>query len=244
MVKIELKYDKDLNFLMILYQKIKKQNDFENLQIFWFDLDEKDKEDIKKVLRSGNKIPEELKKYPRILRIFLENKEEWEEYFKTNEKDLKKIIQSLQKKVKKYNWKIFDEVVRFFESENKETIKVFVCMGNEKEFGTGNAFTPNLTFLFPRNFKEANERTIDQDFAVMIHEIFHIYQNMCNEPNKEFMEKVANCFAPRGILINEDKISKEKEFRNLFEQVKKSFEEGGNYRSLKEDLNKSSSLDN
>ena len=78
-------------------------------------------------------------------------------------------------------------------------------MGSETNLGTGNAFTPNIAVVFPRNFKEKDPINIKNDFGVLLHELLHLNQNMCNGEDKEIVEIVAKCFAPKGILYKEEK---------------------------------------
>ena len=54
MAKVEFLVDKEMNFLMVLYQKIKNQNNFENLNFEKAEkLNKKDKDEIKKIIRQG-----------------------------------------------------------------------------------------------------------------------------------------------------------------------------------------------
>lgn len=233
-IKINLKVDREVNFLMILYQSVKNQNSFENLCFEGLDkFNSKDKEKIKDVLRSGNSFIEGISRDEKLKDIYLVNKEVFERYWNDNIELLGKIKNILEEKCNSYDFSIFEKVERFFDFEGPREVDIYLCLGNETMAGTGNAFSPNLAFLFPRDFKNYSKETVDADFAVLIHEVMHLFQNMCNESDSVLREKVAQCFAPRGILINEDRYSGDKDF---FEKVKSSFCKGKTYSDIREDL--------
>lgn len=233
-VKINLKIERDVNFLMILYQIIKSQNSFENFNFKGAEkLNKEDKEIIKEILRSNNVLFESINKSEKLKKIYLENKELFEDYWNKNKNLLGEIKNKLEEKCNSYDFSIFEKVEKFFNFNGPREIDLYICMGNETGAGTGNAFSPNLAFLFPRNFNNHSKETIDADFAVLIHEIMHLFQNMCNEKDKNLRETVAQCFAPRGILINEKKYNGDE---LLFEKVKSSFQEGKKYVEIREKL--------
>lgn len=239
-IKINLKINKDVNFLMVLYQIIKNQNSFENFNLEGIGrLNKEDKEIIKEILSNNNNIPESINKNEKLKKIYSENKESFENYWNKNKNLLSEIKNKLEKKCNSYDFSIFEEVGKFFDFEGPKKIDLYVCLGNETKVGTGNAFTQNLAFLFPRKFNDHSKETIDADFAVLIHEIMHLFQNMCNEKDKNLREKVAQCFAPRGILINEEKYNGDK---IIFEKVKSAFKEGKKYFEIREKLLSSNAL--
>jgi len=239
-VKINIKIDKGVNFLMILYQIIKNQNSFENLNLEGTEgLNKEDKGIIKEILRSNNILLEAINKNEKLEKIYSENKELFEYYWKKNKNLLCEMKNKFKEKFNFYDFSIFEKVGKFFDFEGPKEIDIYICLGNETMAGTGNAFSPNLAFLFPRNFNNYSKETIDADFAVLIHEIMHLFQNMCNEKDKNLREKVAQCFAPRGILINEEKYNGNE---LLFEKVKFSFQEGKSYLEIREKLLSESTL--
>jgi len=239
-VKINLKIDKEVNFLMILYQIIKNQNSFENFNLEGTGrLNKKDKEVIKEILKSNNTILEAINKDEKLKDIYLENKKSFEDYWNKNKNLLKEIKNKLEERCNAYDFSIFEKVENFFDFEGPKEIDLFICLGNETKAGTGNAFSPNLAFLFPRNFNNYSKETIDADFAVLIHEIMHLFQNMCNEKDKILREKVAQCFAPRGLLINENKFNGD---MIVFNKIKLAFQEGKKYFEIREKLLNSNTL--
>jgi hypothetical protein len=234
MVKINFKTDKEVNFLMVLYQMIKKQNSFENLSFKGiFTLEKEDKIMIKNIIRNKANILEAIKQNQKLNPLYRDNKKTWEGYWNTNKHKLLEIKKLLEQKASKYDFFIFEKVGAFFNFKGPEEIDFYLCMGNEVEVGTGNAFSPNLAFMFPRNFKNPSEKSINADFAVLIHEVMHLYQDMCSEEDKELREAIAKCFAPRGILINEDKFNGNLGF---YDKIKKSFQKKETYKDIREDL--------
>ena len=240
MIKFNLKLDKDVNFLMILYQIIKGQNSFENLSFKEINkLEKRDKDLIKNILRNKSNFSEKIKQYEKLNKIYLENKEKFENYWNENKNLLIKIKNKLEEKCNVYNFSIFEKVGNFFDYQGPEEINFYVCLGNETDVGTGNAFSPNLAFIFPRNFNNYSKETIDADFAVLIHEIMHLFQNMCNEKDKNLREKVAQCFAPRGLLINENKFNGD---MIIFNKIKLAFQDGKKYFEIRENLLRDNAL--
>jgi len=234
MVEVNLKMDKDVNFLMILYQIIKNQNSFNDLCLKSTDkLEKSDKDLIKNILRNFSEISDGIKQNEKLNRIYLENKKSFEDYWEQNKNILENIKEILEKKCNEYDFSIFEMVEDFFDFKGPKEIDLYICMGNGTNAGTGNAFSPNLAFIFPRNFKGFSNKTTDSDFAVLIHEIMHLFQNMCNEQDKVLREKVAQCFAPRGILINEEKFNGDK---FIFNKIKNAFENKLKYSEVREKL--------
>lgn len=235
---INLKINKEINFLMILYQIIKNQNKFNNLNLnFTIDLTKDDKKIIKTILRSNDVNLDKIKENSKLNQIYEDNKEAWEEYWNENLKDLMKIKDELEKRLNNFDFSIFKKVEKFFDKQSPKSIVIWICMGNESIVGTGNAFSPNLAVLFPRKFKKSNNESLDNDFAVLIHEILHLYQDLCDKEDKALIEKIAQCFAPRGILINKDKVNGDENFMNFFNFVKKCFLENKTFKYVKENIN-------
>jgi len=234
MVKINFKTDKEVNFLMVLYQMIKKQNSFENLSFKGiFTLEKEDKIMIKNIIRNKANILEAIKQNQKLNLLYRDNKKVWEEYWNNNKHRLLEIKELLEQKASKYDFLIFEKVGAFFNFKGPEEINFYICMGNEVEAGTGNAFPPNFVAIFPRNFKKYSDKLIKADFAVLIHEVMHLYQDMHGEEDKELREEVAKCFAPRGILINEDKFNGNLGF---YDKIKKSFQKKETYKDIRKDL--------
>ena len=232
---INLEINKEVNFLMILYQTIKNQNKFDNLNFnFPIELTKDDKKIIKIILRDKNINLNKIKENFKLNQIYEKNKKAWEKYWNDNLKNLMKIKDELEQRLNNFDFLIFKKVEKFFEKQSPKRIVIWICMGNETIVGTGNAFSPNLVVLFPRKFKEYNNVSLDNDFAVLIHEILHLYQDLCNEKDKNLIEKIAQCFAPRGILINGDKVNGDENFMNFFNFVKKCFLENKTFSYVKE----------
>lgn len=222
-MNIKLKISKEFNFLMIIYQKLKQQQMFENLNFNLVDtLTKENRKIIKSILRSGNISFEEIEKNELLGPIYRANKNSFDDYWDKNLDGLKLITKELQKRLNKFNLELFDKVGLFFSKIPPKDIIFWVCMGNITSVGSGNAFSPNLGVLFPRKFDSFDLKSIEFDFAVLIHEIVHLCQNMCGETDKKLLENVTKCFAPRGILINEDKM-REEEYNSLYRLVKESF---------------------
>lgn len=233
-IEINLKVDKGVNFLMVLYQTIKNQNSFNNFSFKGLDkLNKDDKNIIKEIFRNKDDFFEAINKNEKLEKIYLENKKSFEDYWNKNKNLLIEIKDKLEEKCNDYDFSVFEKVEKFFDFKGPKEIDFYVCLGNETKAGTGNAFSPNLAFLFPRNFKNHSNETINADFAVLIHEIMHLFQNMCNEKDKNLREKVAQCFAPRGLLINENKFNGD---MLIFEKVKSAFQDGKKYLEIREKL--------
>jgi len=239
-IKINLNVNREVNFLMILYQIIKNQNNFKNFSFEGLEkLNEEDKEILKSILRDDNFSLEVISRDEKLKKIYLKNKKVFESYWNKNKGQLDTIKKRIEERCDIYDFSIFERVGMFFDFEGPREVNVYICLGNETKAGTGNAFSPNIAFLFPREFGNFSIKTIDADFAVLIHEIMHLFQNMCSEPDKILRENVARCFAPRGILINEEKYDGDRDF---FEKVKSSFQNGKNYFEIREDLLESDAL--
>lgn len=234
---ISLEINKEVNFLMILYQIIKNQNKFDNLSFnLPIELTKEDKKTIKIILRSGNINLNKIKENSRLNQIYKENEEIWEEYWNNNIKNLIKIKEELKERLDNFDFSVFEKVEKFFDTSSPKEIIIWICMGNENIFGTGNAFSPNLCVLFPRKFDKFTQESLDDDFAVLIHEILHLYQDLCNKEDKNLIEKTAQCFAPRGILINENKVKGDKDFMKFCNFVKKCFLEDKTFNYVKEHI--------
>lgn len=235
---ISLKINKEVNFLMIFYQIIKHQNKFDNLNFnFPIKLTKDDKKIVKTILRSGDISLNKIKENSKLNKIYEKNEEVWEKYWNDNLRNLVEIKEELQKRLNKFDFSVFEKVEKFFETQAPNDIVIWICMGNESIVGTGNAFSPNLCVLFPRKFNNFTQESLDNDFAVLIHEILHLYQNLCNEKDKDLIEKIAQCFAPRGILINEDKTKGDENFMKFFNFVKKCFLENKDFNYVKKNTN-------
>ena len=242
MVEVDFAVDKNLNFLMILHQKIKNQNNFEHLEFKNIEnLSKDDKKGIKEIIRTGRPFEESIKKNPKFGKIYEENIKSWNKYWESNLDSLLKIKDSLKLKWKEYiaksdsnNVDILKRIGNYFDFKGPEKIICYICMGSETELGTGNAFSPNIAVVFPRDFKKCDNKNIEFDFGVLIHELFHLNQDMCNEKDKEVTEQIARCFAPKGILYNEEKNKENPEIYNL---VKNSFNNNESYKEIKDKIN-------
>lgn len=235
---ISLEINKEVNFLMILYQIIKNQNKFENLSFnFPIELTKEDKKIMKTILRSGDISLNKIKENPKLNQIYEKNKKVWEKYWDDNLRDLMEIKEKLEERLNNFDFSVFEKVEKFFETQAPKNILIWICMGNESIVGTGNTFSPNLCVLFPRKFNNFTQESLDNDFAVLIHEILHLYQDLCNKKDKELIEKTARCFAPRGILINEDRVQGDENFMKFFNFVKKCFLENKTFSYVKKNTN-------
>jgi len=182
------------------------------------------KKEIKRMLRENKFSFEDIKGNLFLEEFYLKNIPIFEEYWQENLKKLKLIKRNLESNINSFDLDLFRKVGNFFSKNSPEKIKIWICMGNETVFGSGNAFSPNLAVVFPRKFRCFDEKSLKNDFAVLIHEIVHLCQNMCSEViDKEFLEKVTSCFAPRGVLINEEKRKVKDEF---YLKLKDFFTEG------------------
>ena len=233
---INLEINKEVNFLMILYQIIKNQNKFDNFN-FPIELCKDDKKIIKTILRNGNISLKKIEENSKLNKIYKKNEKVWEKYWKNNLRNLVKIKEELEKRLDNFDFSVFEKVEKFFGTQAPKEIVIWICMGNENIVGTGNAFSPNLCVLFPRKFNNFTQESLDNDFAVLIHEILHLYQKLCNGKDKELTEKIAQCFAPRGILINENKVSGDENFMKFFNSVKKCFLENKDFDYFKKNIN-------
>jgi len=65
-----------------------------------------------------------------------------------------------------------------------------------------------------------------------------LYQDLCNKDDKELIEKTAQCFAPRGILINEDKVNGDEKFMKFFNFIRKCFLENKTFSYVKNNTKK------
>jgi len=170
-MKIELCLKKEVNFLIILYQKLKGQQNFENLQFSFPKKIEKNscKKEIKKMLRESKFSFEEIKENPFLKEFYLKNIPIFEAYWQENLKKLELIKRNLESKISSFDLDLFNKVGNFFSKNPPEKIKIWICMGNETVFGSGNAFSPNLAVVFPRKFRGFDEKSLKNDFAVLIH---------------------------------------------------------------------------
>lgn len=233
-MKINFKIDKEINFLMILYQIIKNQSSFDNLKLNEISiLNKEDKEYIKRIIREKKDIISSIRQNKKLNLIYNKNKDFWEDYWNKNLIKLKVLQRQFKDISSQYDFSIFKKVEDFFEFNGPREIDFYLCIGNESSTGTGNALSPNLVFIFPRQFKNYSIKQLNADFAVLIHEIMHLHQDMCREEDKLLREEVARCFAPRGILINEEKFKGNFVFYNL---LRESFENRKKYKDIRNDL--------
>jgi len=93
-MEIELSLKKEVNFLMILYQKLKGQQNFENLQFSFPKEIERNscKKEIKRMLRENKFSFEDIKGNLFLEEFYLKNIPIFEEYWQENLKKLKLII--------------------------------------------------------------------------------------------------------------------------------------------------------
>ncbi len=239
----KIKIDKTVNFLMLLYQKSKKQNSFPHLIKPEVDINKADREFIKSVLRDLRKenkaeLSSELllSRNNKLDKIYQEHKELWENYWENNIENLEKIKKEIEERINNFDLSRLKDVERFFCVKPLEEVEVYVCMGNTSKYGTGNSFKPDICIIFPRNFEEFNEKTLNADFAMLLHEIVHLYQNSCED--KELMEITARAFAPRGILINSSKIDKGSIQEKVFSIVKEAIAKGKSFEDVKDMITK------
>ena len=70
------KLDKDINFLMILYQISKNQNSFPDLRedLVNYHISEEDRKHIKDILRSDEKVEKIILRYGKLKEIYEKNK--------------------------------------------------------------------------------------------------------------------------------------------------------------------------
>lgn len=203
-MNILFKLSEELNILCMAYQQYKGQNSFEILKRLPLPLEfnEHHRSVFKEFLKERNK------EFPLdLLSIYLQAKRVWDRYWATHKETLQNALTWFNKRAESFDFLTLDRASRFFESAPPKEVAVYICMGNESILGTGNAFKPNTCFIFLRNFPHITEASLEQDFAVLAHELVHLSQG-CKEVDKTVLEKIICAFAPRGLLINRDKVKK------------------------------------
>ena len=82
---ISLEINKEVNFLMVLYQIIKKQNKFDNLNFNHpIKLTKDDRKIVKTILRSGDISLNKIKENSKLNQIYEKNEKVWGKYWSNN----------------------------------------------------------------------------------------------------------------------------------------------------------------
>lgn len=242
-MKINLEIDEARNFLALIHNLNRKNNpqeyeirdQFKNYLI---------PDEMRKVIRSiisleGDVVSEEINKNPTLKEIYQKNKEIWKEYWIKNKNHLIKIKQELQEKLNELNLVEIKKCADFFQSEIPSEITFYLCMGATNMFGRGTGMSDFVYILFPRNFLHFSKETIESDFAVIIHEIIHVIQGeKYYQEEREIIEAVTRAFAPRGILINSNKVDKGSSEEKILPLILKALSEGKNYSQVKDQIYK------
>ena len=237
MVKINLFVDREINLLTVFYQSSKEQSKFEDLNLKFGNLDKNERKNIKEILKNRENIALEIDKYSKIREIYNLNMTAWLEYWIKNEGKITEIKNYLENKLKNFDMACFKKACDFFDFELIKEIDICICMGNNGQFGTGNTFNSSICTLFPRKFENYTEKTLESDFAVMIHEIVHTFQKeIYSKEEREFIEAVTRAFAPRGILINREKCDKGSLEELMIPIIDKAILEGKTYFDVREEL--------
>jgi hypothetical protein len=237
---VELIINKKVNFLMMLYEIAKNQNKFEHLSLNIFSkINETDRKNIKTMLRSMQDISKSLNENKKLSKIYNDNLGIWEKYWRENFLILKNIRKELIKRMNLFEMKKLKKLEYFFETKKPKNIKIYVCMGNNYLYGTGNSFSPNLIFIFPRKFGNSNKESLDKDFAMMIHELVHLYQqDLCMKDKKEFVELVARAFAPRGVFLNRELVDEDSTEGKFTKMIEDAIKKNKTYLEVENELMK------
>ncbi len=236
-MKILLKTSKVVNFFIILYRISRDQDSFSNISdgLIDFKMAKEDRQNLKKTFKINLDPEVAILKEERLSEIYNKNKQFWEEYYKDNLETLSEIVNELQRRLDKFNFEKFKKVERFFDITPKEKINVYVCIGNGSKASIGNAFKPNICSIMPRDFISYSKESLDKDFAVLIHELVHLYQDKVSD-EKDFVEIVTRSFAPRGILINKSKIEQISMQKKMLPLIERAIKENKTYFDIRNDL--------
>lgn len=239
-MKITFKIDKDRNFLALIHNLNRKNNpqEYEIRDLLKdYKIPDEMRKIIRKIISKEGDLLKEIEQNPMLNKIYVSNKEIWEDYWEKNKIFIEKIKKELEKKIDKFDLSKFEECAKFFESEMPNEITIYLCAGAINEVGKGTGMSDYTYIMFPRKFNSYNEITISYDFAVIIHEIVHVMQNKIyyNE-DREFIEAVTRTFAPRGILINYDKIDKNTPEEKMIPVIERAIQEGKTYKKIRNEL--------
>ena len=236
-MKIKFKINKDRNFLALIYNLSRKNNPQE-YEPAKFLKDYKVPDEMRRIIRAiiskeGN-LSEEIAQIPILKNIYALNKGVWEDYWKKNKPLLEEIKRKLEKMAAAFDLSKIEKCAKFFEAEIPKEIIFYLCAGAINEVGRGTGMSDYVYIMFPRKFNAYNDTTVSYDFAVIIHEVVHVIQkDIYYNEQRDFIEAVTRAFAPRGILINRDKIDKGTPEEKLIPIIENAIEEGKTFRETR-----------
>jgi len=250
--QINFKIHKELNFfrLIRMFKRINKDKmhlDYGHRDFYFelpieVDITKEDEKTIEKFFRNQKNDPEKIMRFPELKKIYEKNKEQWEKYWNENVDNLEKTKDKIEKEFKKFDLSVFDKVARFFEKNPPEKADVIICMGNKVGANASVNLFHNKIFVFPRKFYQQPKEDLTKEVSKIVHEIVHLCQDWYNilirNRDMAFLEKTANCFASKGILINEDKVRREGKSLEFYNTIKDAFEKGKTISDIRDKLEK------
>lgn len=238
---IEFKTSKEISFFLTIwahihskskskYEKERSKKPGDNYELpLGINFSEHDEKKMKEFIIQGDSF-EDMISDSSIMKIYNKNKQEWEEYWEKNVERINKFIELLKEEANKFNLSLFEDLARFFETDYPKFVEVYILLGNEQR---EKAFQHKGKIFIMIPGHEINEKNYSKRLlSLLLHEMVHIYQDKFKKrfrDSKErfyIVEKTADCFASKGILINEHRVKREGKSLDFYNAIKEAFEKG------------------